>query len=99
MSSKLGPRTFGKKEDLVFLGREISEQRDYSDRVAETIDEEVHSLIDNAYETAKTLLAEHKAKLARLARYLIDHETAEGDVLQELFTSAISDSPEPAAAD
>ena len=99
MSSKLGPRTFGKREELVFLGREISEQRDYSDSVAETIDEEVHSLIDSAYKTAKSLLAEHKAKLARLARYLIENETAEGDVLQELLSSAISDLPDPAAAD
>ena len=99
MSSKLGPRTFGKREELVFLGREISEQRDYSDSVAEAIDEEVHSLIDSAYKTAKSLLAEHKAKLARLARYLIENETAEGDVLQELLSSAISDLPDPAAAD
>ena len=99
MSSKLGPRTFGKREELVFLGREISEQRDYSDSVAETIDEEVHSLIDTAYETAKSLLAEHKAKLGQLARYLIENETAEGDVLQELLSSTVPDLSDPAAAD
>ena len=53
MSERLGPRTFGKREELIFLGREISEQRDYSDQVAETIDDEVHDLISAGYETAK----------------------------------------------
>ena len=99
MSSKLGPRTFGKREELVFLGKEISEQRDYGDRVAETIDEEVHSLIEHAYETAKALLAEHRAKLAQIALHLIDHETVEGDVLRDLFNSAPPELPETAAAD
>ena len=60
MSERLGPRTFGKREELVFLGREISEQRDYSDQVAETIDDEVHDLINTAHETAKSLVLENK---------------------------------------
>jgi cell division protease FtsH len=85
MSQKLGPRTFGKREELVFLGREISEQRDYSDRVAETIDDEVHGLVEGAYQTAKKLLTEHKDSLARLAKYLLTNETVEGDKLKELL--------------
>ena len=85
MSEKLGPRTFGKREELVFLGREISEQRDYSDSVAEIIDDEVHRLIDKAYKTAKSLLVTHKEKLSRLSAYLLENETAEGDVLKGLF--------------
>ncbi len=85
MSERLGPRTFGKREELVFLGREISEQRDYSDQVAETIDDEVHDLINTAYETAKSLVLENKDTLDRVARHLVDHETAEGDVLYSLF--------------
>ena len=85
MSEKLGPRTFGKREELVFLGKEIHEQRDYSDRVAEQIDDEVHGLIDNAYTTAKGLLKDHGATLKRVAEYLITNETVEGDDLQELF--------------
>jgi cell division protease FtsH len=56
MSEKLGPRTFGQRQELVFLGREISEQRDYSDKVAQEIDEEVHGIIDRAYTTAKQAL-------------------------------------------
>ena len=87
MSEKLGPRTFGKREELVFLGKEISEQRDYSDRVAETIDNEVHHLIDNAYQTAVRLINSNRPKLNQLAEYLIEHESIEGDALQALFES------------
>jgi cell division protease FtsH len=90
MSEKLGPRTFGKREELVFLGREISEQRDYGDSVAEEIDQEVHALIREAHTVATELLTSHKAKLVQLARHLISHETIEGDELQKLLES---DSP------
>tara|TARA_Y100000588_G_scaffold135604_1_gene149164 strand:+ start:5102 stop:7054 length:1953 start_codon:yes stop_codon:yes gene_type:complete len=85
MSSKLGPRTFGKREEMVFLGREISDQRDYSDSVAESIDEEVHRLVETAYKSAEKLLKTNKDKLTELANYLIENETAEGDVLNSLF--------------
>jgi cell division protease FtsH len=87
MSKRLGPRTFGKKEELVFLGREISEQRDYSDKTAEEIDDEVHTLIQTAYDAATELLDTHKAKLAQIANYLITNETVEGPELAELFAS------------
>jgi cell division protease FtsH len=98
MSTKLGPRTFGKREELVFLGREISERRDYSDRVAQTIDEEVRGLIDNAHSTAKSLLTDHRAKLNRLSEYLIENETAEEATLRGLFDSPSSGLPEPLPA-
>ena len=87
MSEKLGPRTFGKRQELVFLGKEIAEQRDYSDSVAQTIDEEVHGLVDEAYQTARRLLTTHKEILTRVARYLISHETAERDTLMGLFAT------------
>ena len=87
MSEKLGPRTFGKREELVFLGREISEQRDYSDRIAEDIDTEVHLLVEEAYALARTTLLENNDKLHQIAMHLIDHETVEGDELNELFDS------------
>ena len=87
MSKKLGPRTFGKREELVFLGKEISEHRNYSDRTAEDIDEEVHGLIDWAYQTAKSLLATHRLKLTHIAQYLLEHESVEDEVLLELFDS------------
>ena len=98
MSEKLGPRTFGKREELVFLGREISEQRDYSDSVAETIDGEVRSLIDNAYQTAKRQLTTHKDKLTQLAKYLLSHETVEGEALNELFSSSTTGLPDASPA-
>ena len=87
MSEKLGPRTFGKREELVFLGREISEQSDYSDNTAEKIDEEVHSLIQEAHDRAQEILETNKAKLVQLARHLITNETIEGDALIKLLDS------------
>ncbi|MXY20017.1 MAG: ATP-dependent metallopeptidase FtsH/Yme1/Tma family protein, partial [Dehalococcoidia bacterium] len=91
MSKKLGPRTFGKREEMVFLGREISEQRDYSDNVAEQIDDEVRSLIENAYGTAMRILKENKAKLDHISNYLIENETIEEEDVPGIF----DDQPPP----
>ena len=85
MSEKLGPRTFGNKQEMVFLGREISEQRDYGDKIANLIDEEVHELIEQAYETAKKILLENQEKLKEIAEKLISLETLEGEDLEKLF--------------
>ncbi|MFC1901500.1 ATP-dependent zinc metalloprotease FtsH [Chloroflexota bacterium] len=85
MSDKLGTRTFGNKQEMVFLGREISEQRDYSERTALEIDREINKLIEEAYNTAKKILAENKAKLIRLAEKLIAQETLEGNALEKAF--------------
>jgi len=95
MSEKLGPRTFGHKEELVFLGREISEQRDYSDKVAEQIDDEVRDIIHYAHETAKKILTENRTKLVQIAEQLITQETIEGEELEALFSESVpSPSPE-----
>ncbi|HET7685465.1 MAG TPA: ATP-dependent zinc metalloprotease FtsH [Candidatus Limnocylindria bacterium] len=85
MSERLGPLTFGKKDEMVFLGREISEQRNYSDEVAAKIDAEVREIIDRAYERAKEALTEHRAVLDRLASLLIEKETIEGEEFEALF--------------
>ena len=85
MSEGLGPRTFGKREEMVFLGREISEERDYGDKVAEEIDDEVKNLINHSYNQAEELLVTHKPKLVRLAEYLIENETISGASLNGLF--------------
>jgi PAS domain S-box-containing protein len=82
MSDKLLPRTFGKREDMVFLGREISEQRDYSEKVAQEIDDEVQNIVLEAYSTAKRLIIEHYAKLTQIARYLMVNETVEHRLAQ-----------------
>ena len=63
MSEALGPMVYGQKEELIFLGREISEQRDYSEAVAEQIDREVRRLVNDAYAQAKSILMEHRDKL------------------------------------
>jgi cell division protease FtsH len=85
MSQKLGPRTFGQRQELVFLGREISEQRDYSDKIAQEIDEEVHNIIQGAYNTAKKILTTNKEKLNQLAKELIAHETLDEPELNKIF--------------
>lgn len=87
MSDSLLPRTFGKREDMVFLGREISEQRDYSEKVAQEIDDAVQNIIAESYSLAKRLLTDNYGKLVQIARYLMTHETVEGDELNELFNS------------
>ena len=85
MSEKLGPRTFGQRQELVFLGREISEQRDYSDKVAQEIDEEVHSIIQRAYDTARRVLTANKERLEKLAQELKAHETLDEPDLAKIF--------------
>ncbi|MBA7716995.1 ATP-dependent zinc metalloprotease FtsH [subsurface metagenome] len=85
MSDKLGPRTFGDRQEMVFLGREISEQRDYSEETANSIDREVDSIIKEAHDTAKTILLENKPKLIEIAQKLIAEETLEGKDLDAVF--------------
>ncbi len=89
MSDKLGPLAFGKKEEMVFLGREISEQRNYSDEVAAKIDAEVRTLIDNAYDRAKAALTTHRDVLDKLASLLIEKETIEAEEFEALFDGVL----------
>jgi len=96
MSDKLGPRTFGDKQEMVFLGREISEQKDYGDKIANTIDEEVNKIIQHAYDAAKRILTENKPKLIHIAERLIAEETLEGEKLDALFNEPLP-SPTPEA--
>ena len=93
MSRKLGPRTFGKREELVFLGREISEQRNYSDKIAEDIDGEVYNLVEAAYQSATKVITDNKAKLCQLARHLVAHETVEGGELNEILDTDADPAP------
>ena len=85
MSESLGPRTFGHKEELVFLGKELSEHRNYSEKIAENIDQEIHGLIQFAEQTARDILSKNKAKLAQLAEYIIQVETLDGEDLGKAF--------------
>ncbi len=85
MSEKLGPRTFGQKQELVFLGREISEQRDYGDKLADEIDEEIQDLIQCSYKRATDILVKNKKKLKELAGELIVKETLTEEDLKKIF--------------
>ncbi|HEV7200768.1 MAG TPA: cell division protein FtsH, partial [Candidatus Limnocylindria bacterium] len=115
MSEALGPLAFGKKEEMIFLGREISEQRNYSDEVAAKIDAEVRAIIDQAYARARTALTEHRAVLDRLADLLVEKETIEAAEFESLWEGVLpprniggptpvgaaagDDAPEPAGED
>jgi cell division protease FtsH len=91
MSEKLGPLAFGKRDELVFLGREIGEQRNYSDDVAKQIDEEVRAIIDRGYAKAVDVLTRYKDRLIQLAERLVAEETIE----QEEFEQMFADIPDP----
>ena len=85
MSEALGPRTFGQRQEMVFLGREISEQRDYGDKIADQIDAEINALMEEAHTEALDLLTTHRPKLAQMARHLLSEETIDGEALGRLF--------------
>lgn len=85
MSDKLGPMVYGQKEELVFLGREISEQRDYSEAVAQEIDREVQRVVNEAYKTAKEILETHKDKLIAVAEKLLEVETISNEEFEAIF--------------
>ena len=91
MSDRLGPLAFGKRDELVFLGREIGEQRNYSDDIARQIDEEVRAIIDRAYGRAMDVLTTHKARLTELAERLVAEETIEAEAFDAMF----ADLPDP----
>jgi len=89
MSEKLGPLTYGKKDEMIFLGREISEQRNYSDEVAAKIDAEAREIIDRAYQRAKEALTAQREVLDRLAALLIEKETIESEEFESLFAGIL----------
>jgi cell division protease FtsH len=96
MSEKLGPLTFGAKQDEVFLGRDIARQRNYSEEVAGLIDEEVRSFVHDAYERARTILVTHRDALDKLSQVLLEKESLEGKELNDLLATMLPPRPEPA---
>ncbi len=89
MSDDLGPMVYGQKEELIFLGREISEQRDYSESIAEKIDAEVRLLVQDAYQRAKDILLQYRAQLEAIANRLIEIETIDKEEFLALFDQAV----------
>jgi len=101
MSQQLGPMVYGQKEELIFLGREISEQRDYSEAVAEEIDEEVRTLVGDAHKRAHQLLIDYRDKLDEVARRLLEVETISREEFEAIFPPPYpkkSGTPEPMLA-
>jgi cell division protease FtsH len=90
MSEKLGARVYGQKEELVFLGREISEQKDYSENVAEQIDAEVLVLVNNAYDQAKKVLKKYAKELKLVAEKLVEVETLSREEFEKLFPPPVN---------
>ena len=93
MSDKLGPLTFGKKEEQIFLGREIARHKDYSEKTAVDIDEEVKSIVFDAYKKAKDLLTENRDLLEVFANTLLEKETLDGPEIDALINGAVSARP------
>ena len=99
MSNELGSMTYGQKEELIFLGREISEQRDYSEAIAEQIDREVRKLVDEAYEQATGILKKYREQLDAVATKLLEVETLNREEFEKIFPPPFpkkSGTPQPA---
>jgi cell division protease FtsH len=96
MSDKLGPLTFGKKQEEIFLGREIARHRDYSEETAQQIDAEVKRIVETAEEKAVELLAAHIDVLKKVAETLLERETLDGDELDRIIQGEeLEESPSP----
>ncbi len=101
MSTELGPMVYGKKEELIFLGREISEQRDYSEDVARQIDKEVRKLVSEAYEHSKSVIIQYRDKLDSVALRLLEIESITREEFEEIFPTPVpknSGTPVPQSA-
>src|SRR3989339_60103 len=85
MSTKLGPRTFGNTSEMIFLGKEIHEQRDYSEETAQAIDREINAIIETEYEKVKALINKNQDKLTAIAKKLLEVETIERAEFEALF--------------
>ncbi|HDL04519.1 MAG TPA: ATP-dependent metallopeptidase FtsH/Yme1/Tma family protein [candidate division Zixibacteria bacterium] len=99
MSEKLGPITYGKREEQIFLGREIAQHRDYSEETARVIDEEVKRILIKAEETGNRILTENRDKLDKLAKALLEHEAISGSQIDEIIGldgTQSETAPEPA---
>ena len=89
MSDELGQMVYGKKEELVFLGREISEQRDYSEHIAEKIDTAIQNIVQDAYQKSKDILNLYREELDKIARRLLEVETLNAEEFYEIFPTPV----------
>ncbi|MBI5663819.1 MAG: ATP-dependent zinc metalloprotease FtsH [Nitrospirae bacterium] len=99
MSDKMGPLTFGKREEQIFLGKEFSRHKDYSEKTAEEIDEEVKSIVADRYRYAKQLLLDNKKTLLTLAGMLLEKETLDGAEIEAIIQGMNGNGPVAKAGD
>jgi cell division protease FtsH len=98
MSQSMGPLTFGKKEEQIFLGREIAQHQDYSEDTAIKIDQEVKIIVTAQYERAHALITEHRLELANIAEALLVHEVLDGEQVRRLVAGGTLEEPGQTAA-
>ncbi|GCE46910.1 cell division protease FtsH [Thermosporothrix hazakensis] len=94
MSKRLGPIAFGHKEELVFLGRDLGEQRNYSEQTAREVDEEVQRIVQEAFDRAYNILQQNKTRLVLISERLITEETLEGPAFEALFNQPLNEEQE-----
>ncbi|HTI13314.1 MAG TPA: ATP-dependent zinc metalloprotease FtsH [Dictyobacter sp.] len=91
MSDRVGPIALGHKDELVFLGRDFGEQRNYSEQTAREIDEEVHRIVQEAFDKAHNILLQNKTRLIMISERLIKEETLEGPIFESLFNQPLNE--------
>jgi cell division protease FtsH len=99
MSDELGPLTFGKSEEHIFLGREIAQHRDYSELTAQKIDAEVSRIVTGAYKKTRQIIEENMDTLHRMAASLLEKETLTAEDIDKIMQDGDSPSPVPAEAE
>jgi cell division protease FtsH len=95
MSGRMGMVEYGEHEDYVFLGRDIGRSRGYSEQTAREIDEEVHKIVNGAYDRAKKILEENRAKVELIASALLEYETLDGSQVEEIVKYGKMNNPPP----
>jgi len=98
MSDKLGNVAMGHREELVFLGRDLGEQRNYSEEVAAVIDEEIRSIVNHGYQTAKAILTQQRHKMDAVVEQLKIVETLDAKELDEILAREAPEAPAAAAS-
>jgi cell division protease FtsH len=98
MSEKLGPLTFGKREEQIFLGREISQHRDYSELTAQRIDEEVRRIVTEAYDKTSQIIRDNVNTLHRMAKALLERETLNSHDIDSIIAEGQGATPAPAGS-
>jgi cell division protease FtsH len=86
MSKRMGPLTFGKREESIFLGKEFARHQDYSEATAVQIDDEIKRLVDEAYLGARDILERNRAALEAITEALLEHEVLDGDAISDLIS-------------